>query len=188
MRSLRQAVFVAIVATAAGCTAQSASVPSSEQPAPLDSVDQAVVMTLIQRQFIQEAEASKSAGPILVAGTTLGECPSNDQAGGKVDCLVRPQHRMFLRTHRPFSLNLNNLFADVSPRRVALPQITGVRVVSPDDPDYRSSEDHFYRLTAPIRFSARHAVIFFRSPRGYSAFAYLVREKNGWVIREFLNG
>jgi len=35
-----------------------------------------------------------------------------------------------------------------------------------------------------VYLSERQAVIFYRSPDDYSAFAYMVREKHGWVIRE----
>jgi len=189
MRSVRVRLAFVLAIWASGC----APAPRTA-PIPFSKTDQEVITTLIQREFMYRRGASR----VLVADRTMAECHGEQSAQVGIDCFVTPNQRMPLQTHRPWSLNLPHLFRNVESRKVTLPAIEGVTVVSMKDPRFRrdgpfsvaelrrgdTRDDGFFVFSVPVYLSQRQAVVFYRLPNDYSGFAYMVREKHGWVIRE----
>src|ERR1051325_3640040 len=94
-----------------GCAA---SPPAA--PTPFSKRDEDVVITLVQREFMYRRGASR----VLLADLTIPECRAEGRSQVDIDCFVTPNQRMYLQTHRPWSLNLPHLFRNLKRRKVRL--------------------------------------------------------------------
>lgn len=152
------------------------------EPPTLGAQDVEVVVALIERAFQRFDGYASGEQPVLLSDLTMVEC-ENAAAPSPVflDCFAPLEGRMEIKSHAGSSLNLKTLFEGLTPHRLALPPIEGVRLVGDRVP---AVPGQLFAVSAPVHLSQRQVAIFFRAPGISRGVAYLVREKAGWALRD----